>query len=255
MPAYTSACSGLARLRLRRRLAARFVAEFLRGMFPYFTIVRRAVGIALHCGQTVVLCWGASGTEEVRASHRQARNVQVVTAAKMQGMVMGVDGGERWAAPTQKFLARARHVWSLGLAWADRVLAYPMLAPSVLRFVGQFAMPDGGVLRTEQPAMAMLTGAPMHSMGPGIAEHLMALGASRDFGFVEMLVVESLDVPDYLERIRVASGSEEAAFAPRRPEWIASNTVTTVKRAHAHYLGLSAAVRERVGERGVLAHL
>lgn len=40
------------------------------------------------------------------------------------------------AAPVHKFVAMARHVKSLGLGWADRVLAYRMLAQSVLRFVG-----------------------------------------------------------------------------------------------------------------------
>lgn len=125
---------------------------------------------------------------EVRAAHRQARDVQVEAAANMQGMMLGMDGAwTPWAAPMQKFLARACHVQGLGLAWSDRVLAYRMLAQSVLRFVGQSAPPGGGYLEQNRRQWRLLPGAPLHSMVLGIAERLSAIGACKDFASVKML--------------------------------------------------------------------
>lgn len=63
--------------------------------------------------------------------------------------------------------------------------------------------------------MAMLTGTPMHSMGAGIAEHLSALGAAREFGSIALLArasqktlaAMSSDVAGHLEDIHAARES------------------------------------------------
>lgn len=167
-------------------LAARFVVAFLATTLPSCMLVRRVVGVALCCDKTAVLCWGASGIEEVRAAHRQARGVLVVPAARMRGMILGLDSlARRWAAPTQKYLARVRRVRGLALGSMDRVLARAGYARAECRslFGPVRSHLDGGVARAEQLAMAVLTAAPMHSMGPGIAEHLSALGTAWEFAW------------------------------------------------------------------------
>lgn len=87
---------------------------------------------------------------------------------------------------------------------------YSMLAQSVLKFVRQCVAPDGDVARADEAAVAMLTGAPMHSRGPGIAEHLSTIGAAKELGSIALLaraseitlVATSPEVDKCLEEIR-----------------------------------------------------
>lgn len=124
----------------------------------------------------------------MRASHRRARGVQAFHRAKMQGMIIGPCIAQlRWAAAVHKFVARALHVKSLGFAWTDDSLACRMMAQSVVRFIGHVSLPRSGALHTEQLAIAMVVGAPMHSMGAGFVEHLFTAGARRDLGWIELL--------------------------------------------------------------------
>lgn len=197
-------------------LMARFVTAFLAVMFPYFNLVRKAVGRALRCGKTAVLCWGASGTAEIWASHR----MQVRQADKVQGTALDTGGPSwRWAAPTQKYLARVRHV-RLVARMVGLTVSVPDARAVFCALLGSCSHPMAG-------AAAMLTGAPMHSLGLGIAGHLSAIGAANDFGCVELmarasqlpLLAANPDMCTCLEDTCAAKESDDAAFRPRCPGW------------------------------------
>lgn len=183
--------------------AVRSVAAFLAIMFPLPLLHARAQGCRDHPplrqdGHTLLGGLRHCGDPRVALPSRWSTG-----CACRQTVVSGIDGHvRRWAAQIQKFLARVRHVGGLALSWTDRALAYRMLAQSLLRFMRQFPPPDGGVLRSEQAAVAMLVGAPMHSMGPGIAEKLSTVGTSRELGSIAVLA--------HAAQIALAIGSPDA---------------------------------------------
>lgn len=176
----------------------------------------------------------------IRAVHRRARDMQAPTSAKMQGMFFGpCSAHPRCSGPVHKFVARARHVTSVGLGLTDRVLAYSVLAQRVLRFVGGFVEPGASVVRVEQAAIAAVVGAPMHTMGAGVVEHLFVLGARSELGSIApatrssliKMFISSAESQTCMQKMLQAAESEEAALVPRHSVWRRSTPVAAMREA------------------------
>lgn len=81
---------------------------------------------------------------------------------------------------------------------------------------------------------SLINSPPMHSMGLGIAEHLVAAGATKDLGSIELLargahiklVVANLGVRVCFRAIRVPLGALAAVITHWHPEWHRCNLVT-----------------------------
>lgn len=121
-----------------------------------------------------------------------------------------------------------------------------MLAQSVFRFVGGFVEPDLAATRAEQAAIAAIVGAPMHSIGAGVVENLVAVGARAELGSIALLsraarirlFAQNAEVREFLREIEHASASDDAALRPRCPAWRERNLVSGLREAEALYMRL-----------------
>lgn len=236
--------------------AARHVQLALPALLRMFALIRRATRLRLNSRKIALVYFGCASHEDVfrRLSvHMAGERMQVAGKGVYLGVPIGPESFDTfWHTTTDRMRKVVRHISGLHITLGDRVRAHRVVGQSVPGYLLQVRRPDAGLTRTDRAGVAVVLAAPMHAMGPGLLPHIPALGGRLCLPEVGTISEAAMlrcflrhpGLETSLQRIADFAGSDAAALAPRRAEWIAGNCLSAMRMARARVRALPTRVRE-----------
>lgn len=236
--------------------AARSVHDALPALLRTFDLVRTATRLRLNIRKTALVYFGPSSFEDVSrrlSAHTGGQRLPVSGKGIYLGVPIGPDSFETlWHATTDRMRKVVRHISGLHATLGDRIRAHRVFGQSVPGYLLQLRRLDAGLTRTDRAGLAVVLAAPMHSMGPGLLPHVVALGGRTRLPEIGTISEASMlrcclrhsRLEDLLQSISEFALSDAAALAPRRPEWSAGNSLSSMRAARARVKALPARIRD-----------
>ena len=156
-----------------------------------------------------------------------ALGAEVCYCAMYLGFLVGpCAGGQAWDAPCRKLLKRAWHIKTLGLSLTEAVLAFCVVAFSVIRFSLQIVPLSPVLIWHFGLALDICISSPRYSLGVSVLCSLRRMGmpvgvldspsTSRAFMFFTAIGSEVLDKA--AREVCAVKNSDEAVFHPRHSD-------------------------------------